>query len=226
MPLPDLLTFPEEEVTCLFPGPAGALECKFTPCRNDHNSPRRAINAVVCHPHPLFDGTMHNKVVSMLAKACFETGIDSIRFNFRGVGKSEGQHSHAVGETADTLALCHHLKKIRPDDALILLGFSFGSCIAAKAALQIETHALVMVAPPVERELFQNLSLPECPVLLLQGDKDEVISFDAVQTFADSFRDRSTFQYEVFQDTGHFFHGKLLPLRETVMQFLKNKVGP
>jgi len=218
-------TFPESESTLLFPGPAGDLECIFKPAQSVEGVAKRPLNAVICHPHPLFEGTMHNKVVSILAKACFETGIDSILFNFRGVGKSQGQYGESVGETQDALALCEWLKKIRSDDGLVLLGFSFGSCVAARVAKMVSAKALVMIAPPVERDIFQDVTVPACPTLVVQGDKDDVVSFATVSQFVQreqSVQANTAIEFEVFPETGHFFHGKLLPLRDRAIDFLKN----
>ena len=105
------------------PGPAGSLEALLE--EPDHCEPRLA--AVVCHPHPLFGGTMHNKVVYRIARGLRRAGIVVLRFNFRGVGRSEGEHAHMIGEVEDARAALEYLRARYPHLAYALAGFSFGS---------------------------------------------------------------------------------------------------
>ena len=114
--------FPTESTTVLLDGPAGALEVAVD---RSECTPLPAV-AIVCHPLPTEGGTMHNKVVTMAARALREVGIDSVRFNFRGVGASQGAFDEGVGETDDLIAVAEWLRTQRPDAALWLAGFSFG----------------------------------------------------------------------------------------------------
>ncbi len=126
-------TFPEISSTLQLAGPAGALEAAVdVPTESS-----RAGVAIVCHPHPLHGGTMHNKVVVMVARALGELGLSTVRFNFRGVGASGGTYDEGVGETADLIAVADWVRRTRPGDALWLAGFSFGSYVALRAAAQL-----------------------------------------------------------------------------------------
>ena len=104
-------------------GPSGSLELRFTPNTG-------VIGVVVCHPHPLHGGTMHNKVVTTLCKSFSELGYPTLRFNFRGIGHSEGSFNHGVGETSDTLAVIEWLKQTYGIKKILLAGFSFGAFVA------------------------------------------------------------------------------------------------
>ena len=141
-----LPAFPAESGALLIPGPAGRLELMV-----DLPEPgeARAGVAIVCHPHPPDGGTLHNKVVTMTARALSELGLAAVRFNFRGVGQSEGQFDEGRGETLDLLAVADWLSKVRPGDALWLGGFSFGSWVALKAARQLPVKQMISIAPPV-----------------------------------------------------------------------------
>lgn len=175
--------------------------------------------AVICHPHPLFGGTMDNKVVTTLARATRDAGGAAVRFNFRGVGDSQGAYGEGIGETEDLLAVISALRARYPGLPLWLAGFSFGSYVAARAAavLQASRQApvhLMLVAPPVHHFDFTDITDTGCAVTVVQGDDDEVVAADQVHTWVantplvpDLIR---------FPNCGHFFHGQLGPLRELV----------
>lgn len=174
--------------------------------------------AIVGHPHPLQEGTMNNKVVTTTAKALFFANIPVIRFNFRGVGKSQGEFDNGHGETEDMLYLIHEWRKIYPHAKLLLAGFSFGSFIAFKAAQLTQVLGLLLIAPPVFRFDFKLEQLKFVPDLILMGDNDEVVSPKDVKDFADSCSPEIEIKW--FEDTGHFFHGKLIILREAVESWI------
>ena len=142
------LPFPGRADSVLLPGPAGAIELA---CALPDVANARAGAAIICHPHPLQGGTMHNKVVTIIERALLELGLATVRFNFRGVGKSEGMHDNGAGETDDVVAIAHWLRRVRPGDALWLGGFSFGSYVALRAAPRVEPAQMILVAPPVGR---------------------------------------------------------------------------
>lgn len=208
-------SFPAEETTFLFPGPAGEIEVLLTPAPTDQSF---AATAIICHPHPLFGGTMTNKVVTTLAKACADAGVRTVRFNFRGVGKSVGAHDEGRGETDDVVAIAQWVQQICPDDALWLAGFSFGGFVATKAATRLSPSKLVTVAPQASR--FQTESLPPItiPWLVIQGEQDEVVSAEEVYAWVDSLNPKPTLVK--VPETGHFFHGKLMELRRILRDFL------
>jgi len=187
-------------------GPAGLLELQAVPAENPG-----APLAVICHPHPLHGGTMQNKVVSTLVRTFNECGAHTVRFNFRGVGRSEGQYDDGRGELQDLLAVVAWARAKHPDSVLWLAGFSFGGWIAMKGALQLPAELLVMVAPQVSRLLLENVSALSCRWLLVQGDRDEVVSPKDVFTWAACLSHPP--ELIRFPEAGHFFHGQLTELR-------------
>ena len=183
--------------------------------------------AVVCHPHPLHGGSKDNKVVHTLCRAWRDIGVECVRFNFRGVGKSEGQFDHGEGELTDlkdVIAFVTH--RYKGYDGLIVAGFSFGAYIAAKYATvpvnnaELPLKALLLVAPPVQYEDFSGAMGLYVPVQVIQGDQDEVVSFDHVQAWVKQSRlDGALIQLDVLKNAGHFFHGRLTELKQLTQQF-------
>ncbi len=197
--------FPLTESTLLIPGAAGDIEILASPIESANTT------AIICHPHPLFGGTMHNKVVTTLARVFRDLGIRTVRFNFRGVGKSSGVHDEGRGELADLFTLTEWINQLFPQDALCLAGFSFGAYIATKAAMTLSPKQLVTIAPQVSRFKEDNLALVTCPWLLVQGEQDEVVSAEEVFSWVETLPHKP----EVMRMPGasHFFHGQLLALR-------------
>ena len=178
----------------------------------------RAI-AVVAHPLPTMGGTMENKVVTTLAKTFVELGFVALRFNFRGVGNSAGAFDNGNGEVEDVLAVVRHARQEYGDLPLILSGFSFGAYVQARAALQLHPQQLVLVAPAVGRSvpLFENsTSMPAVPAntLLIHGDMDEVVELSTVMEWARP----QQLPVIVMAGAGHFFHGRLVQLKQIVLQ--------
>lgn len=180
-------------------------------------SPRFDVFAIVAHPHPLYQGSMMNKVVTTTAKAIFNLSIPVLRFNFRGVGKSIGQFDQGNAETEDMLCLIRTWRQHFPEAKLLLSGFSFGSFVAYRAAQIIIPHGLLLIAPPVYRFDFNPSKMQKRPDLILMGEADEVVSAQDVGQFARSFVPPIPTIW--LPETGHYFHGKLLDLRELVMQW-------
>ena len=168
--------------------------------------------AVVCHPHPQQQGTMHNKVVTTLVKVFSQANIAVIRFNFRGVGASAGEFGNIVGECADLRAVLDWVAKEFAGLPLYLAGFSFGSYIAAWGAGQVACRGLISIAPPVARMPFSELSEISCKWIVVQGDADEVVDSGAVELWA--MNPPSKLKLVVIPGVGHFFHGKLIVLRD------------
>lgn len=209
--------FPEEAGTLLLPGPAGQLELAVD--RAEKETARAGV-AVLCHPHPQHGGTMRNKVVTMLERSLRESGLDTVRFNFRGVGNSEGEYDEGRGETVDLDAVVSWVRKVRPDDALWLAGFSFGSFVALRAAQPLEADVLITVAPPVGRWEFGDIELPTCHWLLIQGEDDEVVDAKAVFEWAEGL-DKSP-NIVRMPETSHFFHRRLMDLRGAIKNGVRN----
>lgn len=205
---------PPAPQTLMIPGPSGDLEAILEiPAAGDGTRV-----AVVCHPHPLHGGTMLNKVVHTLARTFNECDVATVRFNYRGVGKSVGVYDEGRGETRDALAVIDWALQRRPGSRLWLAGFSFGGGVAIRAAAERKTERLVTVAPAVARAPEEVQSLPDCPWLVVQGDQDEVIDPQLVFAWAKTLP--SSAELEVLKEAGHYFHGRLAHLREAVQAWL------
>ncbi len=193
-------------------GPAGQIEALLEAPR----CPDGARVAVLCHPHPQHQGTMTNKVVHTLSRSMNDLGMPAIRFNFRGVGASEGTFADGVGETEDALAVCGWAAQRYPGAALNLLGFSFGGMVAANAALTARPAQLVTVAPAVGRMAgLLSGRQPDCPWLIVQGDNDDVAPCAETVEWVNGLAPGP--ELVIVPDTGHFFHGRLTKLREIVV---------
>lgn len=203
----------ERETRILLRGQAGAIELLV----NGVESPRAL--ALICHPHPLHGGSMENKVVFTLARACRDSNIIAVRFNFRGVGGSEGVHDDGMGELGDANAILKKLHSALPDLPVILAGFSFGAAIAAQLAHTVPCAGLVLSAPPVPRYGLDNVAAVNAPVLLLQCDDDDVTDSAGVYYWFEKLSaPEKTLQ--CWSQGGHFFHGMLPELKTAVEKFL------
>ncbi len=207
----------------LIDGPAGALETVLEDPQAAARSAPPAGFAVVCHPHPLHGGNLHNKVVHTLARACQERGMPTLRFNYRGVGASAGSYDAGRGETQDALAVIAAGKLRWPGAALTLAGFSFGAMVSLLAAAAAAPARLISVAPAVARAELASIARPACPWLMVQGDADEVIACAEVQAFAARFQPPP--QLLVLPGAGHFFHRRLPELRDAAFAFLAPEPG-
>lgn len=201
-------------------GPAGALEALLS---EPEDAQGAGAVAVVCHPHPLHQGTMNNKVVHMLVRTFAQSGIPALRFNFRGVGTSAGAYDEGEGETDDALAAADWLTGRHQGAALWLAGFSFGGYVALRAAGARPCRGLVTVAPAVQRRGFAALVAPPCPWLVVHGDVDEVVPVDEVLAWVNGLYPGP--ELSVIAGASHFFHGKLTGLRESVAAFVREVEG-
>jgi alpha/beta superfamily hydrolase len=192
-------------------GPAGALETLIDSARGE----AKGI-VVLCHPHPLHQGTMQNKVVTTLARTFTRLGAIAVRFNFRGVGASTGAYADGIGERDDTVAVARWSCAQWPNLRLYLGGFSFGGAVALAAAENLKPHGLVTVAPALSR-IAADFRRPECPWLLVQGDEDDIVDSRAVIAWASALPAPPTLA--VLVGVGHFFHGRLPELEEQVAAF-------
>lgn len=203
--------FPGEEASFALSGPAGKLEAISNVAAP---AEARRGTAVICHPNPVQGGTMHNKVVTMLERSLRESGLDTLRFNFRGTGASEGSYDAGNGEGEDLAAVAAWVRRMHPDDALWLAGFSFGSYVTIRNAQRLGADALVSIAPPAGRFALQTVQAPTCPWLIVQGEADEVVEPQAVFDWIASLP--VTPELVRMPDTSHFFHRRLLDLRGAV----------
>ncbi len=196
------------------PGPAGALEALV-----EIPEPLDAGRfGVICHPHPLYGGTLDNKVVYTLARAFEELGAPAIRFNFRGVGASAGAFDRGSGEVDDALAVVAYGRQRWPGAALWMAGFSFGGAVAVRAEARARPDRLVAVAPGVTLLDVGSIT-PSCPWLIVQGGADDVIEPRYVLDWASKLDPQP--ELNVLEGAGHFFHGRLHDLRQAVLAFMR-----
>ncbi|HFC30495.1 MAG TPA: alpha/beta hydrolase [Oceanospirillales bacterium] len=209
--------FPEKDFS--IQGPAGLLE-GIAGHPSDSRNIRNTVG-LICHPHPLFGGTMNNKVTHMIEKAFREMGCHTIRFNFRGVANSAGKFDEGIGETDDLLAIYHWIREIMPEYNIWLAGFSFGSYVALRACNEINPKQFLTVAPPVERYDFTKLKVPECPWLVIQGEDDDVVTPKAVYDYVNNTEPRP--QLVTFK-AGHFFHRRLIDLKGAIINGILRQI--
>jgi hypothetical protein len=207
-------------------GPAGAIEV----AAEHHHEP--AAIAVIAHPHPLYGGTMDNKVVTTLERALRECGASTVRFNFRGVGETEGVHDEGEGETEDMLHVIEHAREHAPQAPLWLAGFSFGGAVALRASGRVEFARLILMAPALRRLTGEGLGEPPDPddphlgapgrhthanTFVVHGDRDETVAL------GDSLAWGAPREVPVVVIPGadHFFHRKLHLIRDVVSRMVK-----
>ncbi|MCQ4311001.1 alpha/beta fold hydrolase [Pseudomonas stutzeri] len=202
----------KREIPISIEGPAGVLEGLY------FDQPDARGLALICHPNPVKGGTMLNKVVSTLQRTARDAGYITLRFNFRGVGGSAGSHDMNIGEIDDAEAALRWLQAQHPGLPLTLLGFSFGGFVAAALAGRVEARGellenLFMVAPAVSRLADQPLA-ERCVLTIIQPADDEVIDPESVHAFSAGLQR----PHELLKvaECGHFFHGKLVELKELV----------
>ncbi len=197
-------------------GPAGRIELAID--LPEHSA--QPVVAIVSHPHPPDGGSMHNKVVTMTARALRECGVRVVRFNFRGVGASDGVYDEGRGETLDLIAVAEWAAKQNPGAQLWLAGFSFGAWVSLRAARQLPVKFMISIAPPVGFRDFDGVPSPNSPWLVIQGDEDEVISGARVYEWLESL-DVEDMTLVRMPQTGHFFHRRLMDLRGALKNGIK-----
>jgi hypothetical protein len=202
-----------------FSGEIGHIEAALVV---PENADKRYVG-LLGHPHSLQGGTMNNKVVTTMARAFKELNIISLRFNFRGVGQSAGVYEEGVGESEDMLFLAHLCQEAIPDAQLIFAGFSFGSYVAYRAAAQQKHALLITVAPSVQHYNYAAFSPAPTPWFIVQGDEDEVVPSQSVIDFATDHT--PAIPLLCFAETGHFFHGKLIVLKERIIEMVSAQIG-
>jgi alpha/beta superfamily hydrolase len=206
---------PARGESVVVPGPAGDLQAVV----DNPETSATGLYGVICHPHPLYGGTLDNKVVTTLARALLDLQIPSVRFNFRGVGSSAGSFDQGKGETEDAVAVADWAAARWPGRGMVAAGFSFGGFVALKLALSRAAAHLVTVAPAIR--LFEpTQERPSCPWLLVQGEADEVVDPIDVATWAASLAPPP--HLVMLPGVGHFFHGRLNDLRGAVVDAIRN----
>ena len=192
-------------------GEQGLLEVVL---HEDHSSHTYVI---VCHPHPLHGGTMNNKVVTMTTKAYEDMGFNVVRFNYRGVGKSEGVYGDNSGEVEDAMAVVHWLLTNRDVGEMYFAGFSFGAYITAQAAANtqdlatVDVQHVLLIAPSVLNSPFQRVTPFGVDTSIIMGDADEIVPYQEVQNWAQQLY--PPVEMITLDGAGHFFHGRLTELK-------------
>jgi uncharacterized protein len=185
-------------------GPAGKLEAMLWTSREHDPS----MTAIVCHPHPLFGGTMHNKVVYQAAKALHQSGLPVLRFNFRGAGLSEGQHDNGRGEQDDVGAALDYLAEHFPAKPSLLAGFSFGAWVGLRVGCaDARARKLIGLGIPVNNSDLSYLRSCAKPKLIVQGGNDQYGSRAKVEEFFTEMPEPK--RLVLVDGADHFFAGKL-----------------
>ena len=202
------------ETPLMIAGPSGQLEALWL------DTPDARGVALICHPNPVQGGTMLNKVVSTLQRTARDSGLATVRFNYRGVGASAGSHDMTSGEVDDAEAVANWLQAQYPGLPLTVLGFSFGGFVAAALGGRLEAQGvtlnkLFMVAPAVQRLGEEHPPASNCPLVLIQPDEDEVIDPQLVYAWSEQLG--RAHELLKVAECGHFFHGKLTDLKDLLL---------
>lgn len=195
-------------------GPVGRLEAVLEVA--PEHAPIGSV--VVCHPHPQQGGTLQNKVVHTLARSFMRLGFAALRFNFRGTGQSEGEFDEGNGELDDALVAIEWMRCRDSQSPVWVAGFSFGAAIAVKAAVATRVGGLISVAPAVARFATGLKSQPDCPWLVIQGDQDELVDLEETINWLNSLEPGP--ELLIVPGGEHFFHGRLIELRDSVSEFV------
>jgi alpha/beta superfamily hydrolase len=196
------------------PAPHGRLEAIL-------KEPRAGVRgvALVLHPHPLFGGTMHNKVVFRAAAALNDAGLVTLRLNFRGVGQSTGEHDEGRGERDDVRAGLDYLAANYAHHEITLCGFSFGARVGLEVGVADERVArLISIGTPVDKYDFSFLAQCRKPILFVQGDADEYGDVERLRELAAKLD--APVQLSVIKGAGHFFDDQLNELKQTITEWL------
>ncbi len=197
-----------------FDGPAGRIEAII-------KEPAGPITraAIVCHPHPLFGGTMHNKVVFRMGRAFQNAGFAVIRFNFRGAGRSEGTHDDGVGEQEDLRAAIDFMKRRCPDADVWLAGFSFGSAVMLRSGVcDDRIGAFIYAGVPVSKYDFKGIVPCNKPKLVIQGELDAFGQPKEVEPFFATLDEPK--ELRIIAGADHFFEGGLNEMSDAVSRFI------
>lgn len=203
----------------IIPGPDGRLEGRY-----QHNPSKNAPTALILHPHPLYGGTMNNKVVYKMFQTFVDNGFSTLRFNFRGVGRSQGQYGDGLGELCDAANALDWLQQQSPDSAgCWIVGFSFGAWIATQLLMRRpELEGFVAISPPANLYDFSFLSpCPSCG-LVTMGDRDDVVVEAEVAEMINklSMQPGASVKYEVISGADHYYRNQLDELGELVAEYV------
>ncbi len=212
--------------TLMVSGPAGRIETILWGIAEEGEGARPPLAAVVCHPHPLFGGTMHNKVVYQTAKTIHRFGLPVARFNFRGVGLSEGTHDNGTGEEGDVLAVMDFLAEEYPGVPLLVAGFSFGSWVGLRAGCRdarvAELIGLGLPVGDLGSRSFAYLDRCEKPKLLVSGEFDRFGPPKILRAMVELFPPevKESTRVAIVSGGDHFFAGHLPELDRAIAKWL------
>ncbi|MDH5480358.1 MAG: alpha/beta hydrolase [Nitrosomonas sp.] len=199
-------------------GPAGKLESILA---EPQSSPKGI--AIIAHPHPQHGGTMHNKIVHTLFNSLVEIGFITVKFNFRGVGKSDGIFDNGIGEIEDVVTLTNVIRDQFDNQIsslpILLAGFSFGGGIQLHAAKQLNPEYLILIAPSVKKMHAPPVQEQVKHTLIIHGENDEIVPIKTIFDWAAP----QSLPVIIIPSAEHFFHGKLAILKQTIINFCIGK---
>ena len=211
----------------IFTGPAGRLEGRYQPSKE-----KSAPIAIVLHPHPQFGGTMNNRVVHRLHYAFYELGFTVLRFNFRGVGRSQGEYDQGIGELSDAASALDYLQAMNPNSKHCwVAGFSFGAWIGMQLLMRRpEITGFISVAPPANMYDFSFLAPCPSSGLIINGTADRVAPPKDTASLVGKLRDQKgiTITHEKIEGAGHFFEDEeahMAPMVTTVQDYVRRRLG-
>lgn len=207
----------------IFTGPEGRLEGRY-----HHNDNPTSPVAIVLHPHPLYGGTMNNKVVYTIYQSFVKNGFSVLRFNFRGVGRSLGKYDEGIGELMDAAAAMDWIQLQNPEASTCWVsGFSFGSWIALQLLMRRpEIEGFLAVSPPANKYDFGFLSPCPAPGLIVQGTKDDIVNEADVTKLYDKLKTQKYAQveYKTFEGADHYFRTMLDDLGKTMDAYIADRL--
>ena len=208
----------------MFAGPDGRLEGRY-----HHSKESGAPVALILHPHPLHGGTMNNRITYSMYQAFQKLGCSVMRFNFRGVGRSQGGFDHGIGELSDAAAALDWAQSYNPEArSCWIAGFSFGAWIGMQLLMRRpEIEGFISIAPPAN--LYDFSFLAPCPSsgLIIHGDKDAVVPPRDVTNLVEKLKTQKgiVIEQKVIPGANHFFDGKVEPLMTAIGQYLDKRLG-
>ena len=208
----------------IFNGPDGRLEGRY-----HHSRRANAPIALILHPHPQQGGTMNNRVVFEVYQTFARRGFSTLRFNFRGVGRSQGEYDEGLGELSDAAAALDWLQAANPDaEQCWVSGFSFGAWICMQLLMRRpEINSFISLAPPANKYDFSFLAPCPSSGMLIHGSEDNMVPEDSVANLAKKLRSqkRITIDYQIIDGANHFFHDRVDELTTLVDVYLEREVA-
>tara|TARA_Y100001936_G_C16006649_1_gene631122 strand:- start:118 stop:783 length:666 start_codon:yes stop_codon:yes gene_type:complete len=207
----------------IFNGPDGRLEGRY-----HHSSEANAPIALVLHPHPQQGGTMNNRVVFEVYQTFVKKGFSTLRFNFRGVGRSQGDYDEGMGELSDAASALDWMQSTNPDASQCWIGgFSFGAWICMQLLMRRpEIDSFVALSPPADKYDFAFLA--PCPAsgLFIHGENDSMVPGDSVEALAKKLEAQRKIQVDLrfLEGANHFFHNKVEDLTNNVNDYLETQM--